>query len=122
MLGLGWDNGTMSKRPAPSMVNEENRRVSPRRRVAKAAKLAFGDFVFVRDCSVSDTGPDGARIRVDATHEIPNEFHLVLTSDRLMRKAQVVWRKEREIGVRYLGEARNLMQDTDPRLRQFQLT
>ena len=111
----------MSKPPAPSMVSEENRRTSPRRRVAKAAKLAFGDFVFVRDCSVSDTGPDGARVRVDAAHEIPKEFHLILMSDRLMRKAQVVWRKEKEIGVRYLGEPRNLVHDPDPRLRQFRL-
>jgi hypothetical protein len=107
--------------PSATLETEENRRAGTRRRVAKAAKLAFGDFVFVRDCSVRDVGPDGARLRIAATHEIPEEFHLVFVTDRLVRRARAVWRNESEIGVRYLEGARDLMQERDPRLRQFQL-
>jgi hypothetical protein len=119
MLGLEGEDAVMTNAPAP-MLNEENRRAAPRRRVAKAAKLAFGDFVFVLDCSVRDVGPDGARIRIASAHEVPEEFHLIFLTDRSMRKARAVWRTDVEIGVRYLEEASNLMQNSDPRLRQFQ--
>jgi hypothetical protein len=37
----------------------------------------------------------------------------------MMRKVLVVWRRGQEIGVEFDGELRNLMQDPDPRLRQF---
>ena len=99
---------------------EINRRSTPRRRVSKAGKIAFGDFVFVRDCSLRDVGATGARVRVPASHEIPDEFHLILTGDRLMHKARVVWRSKGELGVEFKGPPQNLMHDPDPRLKQFQ--
>jgi hypothetical protein len=99
--------------------NQAEKRSKPRRRVAKAAKITFGDFVFVRDCALRDVSATGARITVTAAHEVPDEFHLIFSSDRMMRKVLVVWRRGQEIGVEFDGELRNLMQDPDPRLRQF---
>ena len=95
------------------------KRAKPRRRVAKAAKMTWGDFIFVRDCALRDVSPTGARLTVKAVHEVPDEFHLIFTADRTMRRALVVWRRGEEIGVEFEGEIRQLMQDPDPRLRQF---
>jgi hypothetical protein len=97
--------------------NQAEKRAKPRRRVAKAAKITFGDFV--RDCALRDVSATGARITVTAAHEVPDEFHLIFSADRMMRKVLVIWRRGQEIGVEFDGELRNLMQDPDPRLRQF---
>jgi hypothetical protein len=102
-----------------SQERATDRRGSLRRRVMKSAKIAFGDFIFVRDCHVRDVAPNGARIKVGGAHEIPDEFHLVVTADRSMRKVRVMWRTTDEIGVEYEGEARDVTSDPDPRLRQF---
>ena len=69
--------------------------------------------------SGDDVSVTGARITVTAAHEVPDEFHLIFSADRMMRKVLVVWRRGQEIGVEFDGELRNLMQDPDPRLRQF---
>ena len=101
------------------VANQAEKRGKPRRRVAKAAKITFGDFVFVRDCALRDISAEGARITVTAPHEVPDEFHLIFSADRTMRKVNVVWRRGNDMGVKFDGECRNLMQDQDPRLRQF---
>jgi hypothetical protein len=99
-------------------THPEQRR-GQRRRVMKGAKIAYGDFVFVRDCSLRDVSATGARISSVAAHEIPEEFYLIFLADRLMRNARVVWRGKNELGVEFDGEPRSLMADGDPRLRQF---
>ena len=98
---------------------EHERRGGSRRRVVKSAKIAFGDFVFVRDCTLRDVAPNGARIRVDGAHEIPDEFYVVFSADKTMRHARIVWRTANEIGIEYESPARSLADDPDPRLRQF---
>jgi hypothetical protein len=98
---------------------QSDKRTKPRRRVAKAAKIAYGDYVFVRDCSVRDLSATGARLTTKDAHEVPDEFQLVLMTDRLLRKSRVIWRRGDDIGISFEGEARDLMHDTDPRLIQF---
>ena len=104
----------------PASPAAADKRSEPRRRVVKGAKIAFGDFVFVRDCTVRDLSSRGARISTSGTHEVPDEFPLVFTADRLMRRARARWRTDREIGVMFEGDPVSLMANPDPRLRQFQ--
>jgi PilZ domain len=96
-----------------------DQRTDPRRRVVKGTKIAYGDFVFVQDCTVRDLSASGARIAVTAAMELPEEFFLVFTTDRIMRKSRVKWRKAAEVGVIFEGEPHNYMADNDPRFRQF---
>jgi hypothetical protein len=96
-----------------------DRRVAPRRRVMKGAKITFGDFIYVRDCSVRDISETGARISVVGASEIPKEFYLVLMTERSMRKVHVAWRKGDTLGIIFEGEAENLALNKDPRLKQF---
>src|SRR5262245_40992909 len=91
-----------------SAPSSDNKRGTLRRRVAKSAKIAFGDFRFVHDCSLRDMTPDGAKIRVVATREIPDEFHVVFTTERMIRPAQVIWRRGDDLGVKFLGAATSL--------------
>jgi two-component system cell cycle response regulator len=100
-------------------AESDDRRTDHRRRVVKAAKIAFGDFVFVRDATLRDVAPNGARIRVAGIDQLPDEFYVVLVAEKTMRKAHVVWRSDDEVGVVFAGEARDLVTDPDPRLRQF---
>ena len=94
-------------------------RADLRRRVMKGGKITYGDFVFARDCSVRDVSPAGARVSVPGAHEIPDEFYLIVSSDRLMYRAQVRWRRGGEIGVSFEGKPHSLIDERDPRLRQF---
>ena len=102
-----------------SFAEPDDRRGNPRRRVVKAAKVAFGDYVFVRDAALRDVAPNGARIRVAGIDQLPDEFHVILVAEKSMRKAHVVWRSDDEVGVEFAGAARDLATDPDPRLRQF---
>lgn len=101
-----------------TLATPAEKRAVPRRRVMKSAKIAFGDFIFVRDCALRDVTSTGARVVVGGAHEVPNEFHLVFPSERRMRKVRVAWRREGEMGVVYEGEPVSVA-DGDPRLKQF---
>src|SRR4051794_126441 len=100
-------------------IAPSDRRVGPRRRVMKGAKVSFGDFVYVRDCSVRNISETGARIKVQGANEIPKEFYLILITERTMRKVHVAWRKGDSLGVNFEGEAENIAMSKDPRLKQF---
>ncbi|MDQ0475379.1 hypothetical protein QO011_008422 [Labrys wisconsinensis] len=85
----------------------------------KSAKITFGDFIFARDCTVRDISASGARVTVTGANEIPNEFYLVMMTNRMMHRAHVAWRKGDTLGVTFEGEAENIARSDDPRLRQF---
>ena len=64
------------------------RRKSNRRRVLKAAKVAFeGSAV---DCVVRDISPTGAGIQIEAPTGVPHEFHLLIASDHSNRACHVI--------------------------------
>ena len=53
-------------------------------------------------CVLSDISDSGARIDIDETKAIPDEFMLLLTSNgSARRKCRVVWRKPRQVGVSF---------------------
>jgi hypothetical protein len=52
-------------------------------------------------CIISDVWETGARLATEHIDLLPNEFDLALNAD-IMRKCQVVWRKENEVGVKFI--------------------
>jgi hypothetical protein len=51
-------------------------------------------------CVLSDVSETGARIDIDESKAIPDQFMLLLSSNgSAKRKCRVVWRKERQVGV-----------------------
>lgn len=98
----------------------ENKRGEARRRTLKSAKVVFGDYRYVIDCTMRDVSPTGARLKVGAAvSEVPTEFHLFDLSDRSIRRASVVWREGKEIGVRFDSEPVPVHDASDPRLARF---
>ncbi len=52
-------------------------------------------------CTISDVSATGAGLTTDHMDMLPDEFDLALNAD-IMRKCQVVWRKENQVGVKFL--------------------
>ena len=76
----------------------EKDRAAPRQRVLKAGTMEFNGGTI--DCVVRNVSETGAALEVASPVGIPSEFNLVISGDRSHR-CQVVWRKEKRIGVRF---------------------
>jgi len=48
----------------------------------------------------------GAHLRVEGTVNVPNTFELIVDLDGLQADCEVVWRKDKDIGVRFLSAPR----------------
>jgi PilZ domain len=77
----------------------DEHRIAPRRRVLKAGSISFGGGVI--DCTVRNVSDTGAALEVVTPLYIPDRFMLIVQSDNIRRPCQVVWRKERRIGVTF---------------------
>lgn len=54
------------------------------------------------DCALSDISSLGARINVHDSEAVPDDFVLLLAENgAARRRCHVIWRKEREIGVKF---------------------
>ena len=80
------------------MARDQRRAV--RRRIQCRASLARNEQAPRQDCIVYDLSRAGARILIDPAIELPPEFILLL-SRNVSRRCKLVWRKERQVGVRF---------------------
>jgi hypothetical protein len=78
----------------------EHRQV-PRHRTYKAARIAFQGDRAVITCLVRNLSDKGACLLVDNPVGIPESFNLVFDSGEPSRLSQVIWRKEKRIGVEF---------------------
>ena len=76
---------------------------SYRKRVLKAGTIEFGGGAI--DCVVRNLSESGAALRVESQIGIPNRFNLVIQLENYHRPCEVVWRQEKQIGVRFDIEA-----------------
>lgn len=74
------------------------KRKYPRRKIGLDACVTWPRPV---PCTISDISATGARLTTDYMDLLPNEFDLALNAD-IMRKCRVVWRKENQVGVKFL--------------------
>ena len=83
----------------------DEHRNAPRHRVLKSATIEFGGGGI--DCVVRNMSDTGAALEVTSPLGIPERFSLVITQERqerLVKPCRVMWRKEKRIGVRFLGD------------------
>ena len=60
------------------------------------------DPVHPLECILTDISDTGAKLTVPVNLTMPEHVELLLTDDgRISRKSQVVWQKEREVGLRF---------------------
>ena len=87
------------------MVDDpKERRTSPRRRILKGAIATFQDRRFTVACTVRDLSATGARLRVEGSVPAPDKFVLVI--DHSEADCEVVSRKGKDIGVRFVSPPR----------------
>ena len=79
---------------------------TPRRRVLKSGIIAYNDRFSALLCTVRDLSECGAHLRVEDTVNVPNTFELIIELDGLEASCEVVWRKNKEIGVRFSSPPR----------------
>ena len=72
-----------------------------RRRVLKAAIIAFNGRHSTLPCFVRDLSDAGARIRIDGSINAPDTFELLIELDGLEAECEVAWRQGDEIGIRF---------------------
>jgi hypothetical protein len=79
------------------------KRKHPRRRVRQPGAILNSDGSVASPCLMLDVSATGARLRLDRTSELPNEFILLLTKDgRVRRRCQIVWRSADIVGIRFV--------------------
>lgn len=86
-----------------SMMSASERRAAARERTLFSGILIHGPECATIDCAVRNLGRDGARVRL--TTPLPLAPPIILLIARLDAAylAEVVWRRNLELGVRFLG-------------------
>jgi hypothetical protein len=82
--------------------NPRERRACARRRVLKAATVAFNDHHSTLPCMLREISEGGVRLRVEGPWTAPDHFELTVELDGLDAQCEVVWRQGREIGAKFL--------------------
>jgi len=65
--------------------------------------IAFQNHQSTVPCQVRDLSPEGAHLRCDSVVHVPNTFDLLIDLDGIEAACEVVWRKDRDIGVHFRG-------------------
>jgi hypothetical protein len=79
----------------------QDKRRARRRPLRYAAWIALGPDDR-RACVLSDVSDSGARIEIDEPDDVPENFLLLLSNNGAARRAcRVVWREQRQLGVRF---------------------
>lgn len=86
----------------------QERRQYPRRRVFKGAIAYFNHEQSSVDCVVHDLTDVGARLKFESTSFVPNRFNLLITRERTLYPAEVIWRDAKDVGIRFTGPSRPL--------------
>jgi hypothetical protein len=98
----GTATGTETREKATSGSAQPaaaDKRKAVRRTVLKTGRIRFGKSSGI--CTVRDMSGTGASIDVATAASTPDKFELVLEMEQAARKCTVVWRKDRQLGVRF---------------------
>jgi PilZ domain len=85
-------------------IAEENKRVAPRARVLKGAKVVLLNQWSLIDCTVRDLSETGAKLLCADPLTIPNEFRFLLPAENTIREARVAWRRDGMVGIEFTSE------------------
>jgi hypothetical protein len=95
----------MSGRTPESSKRDDNRR-TPRRRVLKSGLVAFNQRHATLSCTVRDLSDTGALLRLSDVAHVPQRFELIVELDGLEADCEVMWRRGRDLGVKFSAPPR----------------
>jgi len=90
---------------------DRDRRGEDRRRTRlRSGKILDSQNKFLIECQVHDRSAQGARLRLVANVFTPTRIRLFDDEAKTVQDARIVWRRDRELGVRFAatGYAQNL--------------
>jgi hypothetical protein len=68
------------------------------------AWITFDDDIRSYECHVLDVSPGGAKLAADIDARVGTSFRLSVAPKSLVRRpCEVVWRRGRQIGVKFIG-------------------
>ena len=85
---------------------EEDKRIAPRQKVLKAAKIISMDNKTVLDCTVRNLSDTGAQLVIEKNVSVPDEFQFFLANGDTVRDAVLAWHRGDRVGVKFKGESR----------------
>lgn len=78
----------------------EERRIAPRKRTLKGARIAINDGYSTFDCTVRNLSETGAKLKLASTLGVPDAFDLIFDDGRKFA-CTVMWRQGEELGVSF---------------------
>lgn len=90
-------------------LSDEERRIAPRTRTLKRARVVFNNRYSTVDCVVRNLSRTGALLSVETTVQLPKQFEIAI-DERELRPARLVYRRETFAGIHFLdvGAEENL--------------
>lgn len=85
----------------PADRDGSERRVAPRMRTLKRARVLFNNRFSTIDCIVRNVSHTGALLTVDTAVHLPKEFEIAIGEEPI-RPAKLVYRREMFAGIRFL--------------------
>ena len=79
-----------------------DRRRAKRKAYRSSAWADPGGILPVIDCRIVNLTEDGARVIAPPGVEMPQVFQLQIDSSRILGAAEVMWREDNHVGVRFL--------------------
>lgn len=100
----------------------QDRRTVHRDRTYLGAQVAYNNRCSTMDCLVRNVSANGAKIAFSEVALIPSEFDVLVPKKGESRRARIVWRAEKEIGVTFLQSAGNAVISIESarRIRQLE--
>ena len=78
------------------------RRVAPRVRTLKRAKILFNNRYSTFDCIVRNISSTGALLTIDEAAHLPKIFDIIIGEEKMERPARLVYRRGMLAGIRFL--------------------
>ena len=98
------DNHTQRLENTNTEDMEQQQKRSHRLRTLKGGSIRFRGDAGI-DCVIRNMSATGALLEVENPVGIPDKFTLVSMPENMKRRCQVVWRKSKRIGVRFVDTA-----------------
>jgi len=86
----------------------DERRIAPRRRALRQAKIVFNGDRSVIDCLVRNLSDSGACLEVASQAGVPTVFALQIEGETPNRQCLSIWQSDNKIGVEFANEARTV--------------
>ena len=92
--------------PGPAAVPQDagQLRRESRHKVLRKGKITYSNGNFEVECQVRDLNSTGARLKLAGDVTVPSCFQITIYPEKLTRSAQVCWRNDLVIGIRFLDD------------------